>query len=118
VSESKTHHKLTTNNPALAQKTVSDIGRNQQPAYAAAAQFGMDMPRSGSGFDRGGLYPAGANSLRSSALSSISSRIGQVIPITAARRTYSAIAVRPIRSDREITRSHAPQLQAKNFFGA
>jgi hypothetical protein len=55
------------------------------------------------------LYPAGANNLRSSAVSSISSGIGQVMPITAARRTYSAIAVRPIPTDREITRSLAPQ---------
>src|SRR3984893_10291580 len=31
------------------------------------------------------------------------------MPITAARRTYSAIAVRPIPTDREITRSLAPQ---------
>src|SRR3954464_5181498 len=31
------------------------------------------------------------------------------MPITAARRTYSAIAVRPIPTDREITRSLTPQ---------
>jgi hypothetical protein len=53
-------------------------------------------PHSGSGFDRGGLYPDGANSVRSSAASSSSSGTGQVMPITAARRTYSPIAVRPI----------------------
>jgi hypothetical protein len=45
----------------------------------------------------------------SSAASSSSSGTGQVMPITAARRMYSPIAVRPIPTDRAITRSLAPQ---------
>jgi hypothetical protein len=44
-----------------------------------------------------------------SAVSSSASGIGQVMPITAARRMYSAIAVRPIPTDRAMTRSLAPQ---------
>ena len=44
--------------------------------------------------------PVGANSLRSSAASASSSGTGQVMPIKAARRIYSPIAVRPTIADR------------------
>jgi len=55
--------------------------------------------------------------LHPNAVSSSFSGIGQVMPITAARRMYSPTAVRPIPTDLTITRSLAPTgvLQAQNF---
>ena len=54
------------------------------------------------------LKPAGANSRRSSSASSISAGTGQVIPITAVRRRYSATVVCPTPTERAIVRTLAP----------
>jgi hypothetical protein len=49
------------------------------------------------------------NSRRSSSASSISADTGQLIPITAVRRRYSATVVRPTPTDCAIIRTLAPQ---------
>src|SRR3954471_11919502 len=56
----------------------------------------------------GRLKPAGANRSRSSSASSISAGTGQVIPITAVRRRYSATVVWPTPTERAIVRTLAP----------
>src|SRR4051794_26091012 len=54
------------------------------------------------------LKAAGANKSRSSSASSISAGTGQVSPITAVRRRYSATVVWPTPTERAIVRTLAP----------